>query len=164
MRLFTFPWNDMNAARIFANVAAQPYSLFFDSARPGHPANLYSYICFAPFEMIESKNGKVTVTNREQQLSFHAGPFSVLKERIEIWGMGREAQANLPPFQGGAAGFFGYDLAREIERLPETSRDSSAMPDMAVGLYDQVLAFDHGLNKAWFMAQATSQKEAEKKF
>ena len=57
----------------------------------------------------------------------------------------------LPPFQGGAAGCFGYDLARQIEKLPASTRDDPSMPAMMVGIYDQVLAFDHRRNRAWFI-------------
>jgi anthranilate/para-aminobenzoate synthase component I len=46
----------------------------------------------------------------------------------------------LPPFQGGAAGLFGYDLCHHIERLPRPHFDEFQTPDLAVGLYDWVLA------------------------
>ncbi len=70
-------------------------------------------------------------------------------------------RADLPPFQGGAAGFFGYDLARGLEKLP--ALPSSSSPDMAVGLYDQVAAFDHADNKAWLIVLASDSKTAETK-
>src|SRR5687768_4015625 len=107
-QLFVYAWKDSDAFRSFAPLADQPYSLFFDSARPGHPLNRYSYICWHPFETIECKDGRVTITNRENQFTYNADPFIVVRERLALWGADRKPSKDLPPFQGGAAGFFGY--------------------------------------------------------
>jgi para-aminobenzoate synthetase component 1 len=71
-------------------------------------------------------------------------------------------RADLPPFQGGAAGFFGYDLAYGIEKIPPVT--SGGAPDMAIGLYDQVIAFDHHLNKGWLVIRAESEAIASEKY
>lgn len=160
MPLFVTQWTENNPIDSFAGLSDTPYSLLFDSARPSHRDSRYSYICWHPFETIEAKNGRVTVTNREQQLSFKANPFDILQERLNLWGGGKERDPTLPPLQGGAAGFFGYDLGRNLERLPAKAQDDPVMPDMAVGLYDQVLAFDHAANMAWLIIHAKDKREA----
>lgn len=158
--LFVFPWHSMDAAKNFAPLAGQPYSLFFDSARDGHPLNRFSYICWHPFETIESRDGRVTITNRDHQFSYDADPFQVVRERLALWGDALKTDSALPPFQGGAAGFFGYDLARGIENLPSQARENDSMPDMCIGLYDKVIAFDHAAGKAWLMIQAADERTA----
>lgn len=160
---FGFGWKGPDAPATFAAIADEPYSLFFDSARPGHPLNRYSFICWKPFETIEAKDGQVTITNADQQLSFRADPFAVLKERLDIWGDGITLDPQLPPFKGGAAGMFGYDLAREVETLPTRAKSDPAMPDMAVGLYDNVLCFDHEAGTARLLILALSKKDAQVK-
>lgn len=50
---------------------------------------------------------------------------------------------NLPPFQGGIAGFLSYELGHLF------NKSSYAEPKVLCGLYDQVFAFDHKLEKAW---------------
>ena len=55
------------------------------------------------------------------------------------------------PFQTGAVGWFGYDLAHHLERLPHPAVDDLAFPDLAVGFYDTVLAFDGQERRAWLM-------------
>jgi para-aminobenzoate synthetase component 1 len=57
----------------------------------------------------------------------------------------------LPPFQGGAAGLLGYDLCHHIERLPRPATDEFAVPDLALGFYDWVLAFDHAEQCGWLI-------------
>jgi para-aminobenzoate synthetase component 1 len=48
-----------------------------------------------------------------------------------------------PPFQGGMIGFFGYDLAPQIERLPRRAPRDSRIPDIRLGLYDTAVILDH---------------------
>ena len=49
----------------------------------------------------------------------------------------------LPPFHGGVVGYLGYDVVREIERLPDVPPDSSGMPDAVMSVTGHVTAFDH---------------------
>jgi para-aminobenzoate synthetase component 1 len=58
----------------------------------------------------------------------------------------------LPPFVGGAAGLLGYDLCHYIERLPRPAVDEFCAPDLALGFYDWVLAFDHEQGRGWLIA------------
>jgi anthranilate synthase component 1 len=49
----------------------------------------------------------------------------------------------LPPFAGGAVGFFGYDLVRTVEPLGEPNPDPLGLPDLALMVTDAMLVFDH---------------------
>lgn len=158
-RLYVFPWDGFDPVQSFAPLASEPYSLFLDSARPSHPLSRISYLCWHPFETIESRGGRVTITNAENQFTYTADPFQVVRERLALWGEDVRPRGGLPAFQGGAAGFFGYDLARGIERLPFRAADSDC-PDMCVGLYDKVLAFDHAAGSAHLMIRAESEEQA----
>ncbi len=48
-----------------------------------------------------------------------------------------------PRFCGGAVGYFGYDLIRHYERLPETTADDLELPDCFFILTRVVLIYDH---------------------
>ena len=50
---------------------------------------------------------------------------------------------DLPPFHGGIVGWLGYDVVREIERLPNVPPDDQGLPDAVLSLTGQVAAFDH---------------------
>jgi anthranilate synthase component 1 len=60
----------------------------------------------------------------------------------------------LPPFAGGAVGFFGFDCVRAVERLPEPNPDVIGLPDMALMLSDVVVAFDHLKHTVTILANA----------
>src|SRR6478672_6883355 len=49
----------------------------------------------------------------------------------------------LPPFHGGVVGYLGYDVVREIERLPNVPTDHLGMPDAVLSVTGHVTAFDH---------------------
>lgn len=65
---------------------------------------------------------------------------------------GADENAPLPPFTGGAVGYWSYDFGRRFERLPAIARDDLALPDFVMGLYDIVGAFEHASGRAWLFA------------
>jgi anthranilate synthase component 1 len=46
-------------------------------------------------------------------------------------------------FWGGAVGFFGYDMVRTVEHLPDVPDDDLGIPDMVMMLTGPVVLFDH---------------------
>jgi anthranilate synthase component 1 len=53
------------------------------------------------------------------------------------------ALAGLPPLHGGLVGYLGYDVVREVERLPDPPPDDAGQPDAALVVIGQFCAFDH---------------------
>ena len=149
MKSYILELDWIDPCEAFSHVAGLPYALFLDSADNSHEDSRYSFIASHPVEMIEARNGIVTVTSDGQQTSFERDPFIVVKERLAAWGFDPKKQDDLPPFTGGAAGLFGYDLGRAVEELPAKAKADTDMPDMAVGIYDRVMAFDLQQKKAW---------------
>jgi para-aminobenzoate synthetase component 1 len=67
-----------------------------------------------------------------------------------------EPIAGLPPFQGGVAGFLGYEFGRRLERLPAPRVDDLRLPDAWLGAYDWVVAWDHLEGRTWLIARRGS--------
>jgi para-aminobenzoate synthetase component 1 len=125
------PWD------AFRRLADLPHLLFLDSALSHPSLGRYSFLTGDPFDWLSARRSTVN-------------PFRALAARLARYQ--REPIPNLPPFQGGAAGLFGYDLCHHLERLPRPHFDEFAVPDLAVGFYDWVLAFDHAANRAWLIS------------
>jgi anthranilate synthase component 1 len=49
----------------------------------------------------------------------------------------------LPPLHGGLVGYLGYDVVREVERLPDVPADATGYPDAVLSVIGQLAAFDH---------------------
>jgi para-aminobenzoate synthetase component 1 len=133
-----------NPHELFHAFAHEPFALLLDSATASLHADpaahgRWSFIGLDPFDTLSiAANG----TNN---------PFTLLRERLATWTLPPPA-AGAPPFTGGAAGFFSYDLAHHLERLPPPAApfatDDQALPIMALGFYDVILAFDHVTQQA----------------
>jgi anthranilate synthase component I len=68
---------------------------------------------------------------------------------------------DLPPFAGGAVGFFGYDLVRTVEPLGEPNPDPIGLPDMALMVSDVLVVFDHLRHELTLMAYAFVDQESD---
>ena len=55
---------------------------------------------------------------------------------------------DLPPFTGGLVGFVGYDVGRELERLPSIAIADQPLPPLALALHDWVIAVDRREGRA----------------
>jgi para-aminobenzoate synthetase component 1 len=67
-----------------------------------------------------------------------------------------EAPTDAPPFWGGIAGSFGYDLARGLEDLPSLAADDLGLPVLRLHLVDELLAFDHRRGIVLALAPSTA--------
>ncbi|HWO16575.1 MAG TPA: anthranilate synthase component I [Solirubrobacterales bacterium] len=65
----------------------------------------------------------------------------------------------LPPFAGGAVGFFGYDLVRTVEPLGEPNPDPLGLPDLALMVTDAMVIFDHLRHELTILACAFTDEE-----
>lgn len=50
---------------------------------------------------------------------------------------------DLPPLHGGVVGYLGYDVVREVERLPDVPPDDAGHPDAVLAVIGQLAAYDH---------------------
>ena len=113
-----------------------PYRLFLDSAASTTRLGRYSFLMADPIAVIQSTGAGDALDAVRARLAPHtADPVS-----------------GLPPFQGGVAGYIGYDWGLSLERLPAPRYDDLALPDVVLGVYDWVLAWDHVASRAWLIS------------
>ena len=122
-----------------------PYTIFFDSNRPEHPESKWSFLCFNPEETITVKNN--IILHNDKKIS-EKDIFQFLENRLSNYNF--ECDANIP-FSGGIAGYWSYDLGRTLEKLPNQTEDDLSLPDMAVGIYTNLIAHNHKDNKTWII-------------
>lgn len=139
-------------------LSPQPGLLFFDSAGGPRPLAHYSYLMADPFAWLTFRNGNTewTWNLKESWNPRIAGfphpsrPISFLENILGSFP--QRSIPGIPPFQGGAAGLFGYELSHQFERLPLRRPNEFDLPDLAIGFYDWVLAWDHWQQRAWIIA------------
>jgi anthranilate synthase component 1 len=105
-------------------------SFLLESAEQGQRVGRWSFIGVRPRDVVTWRLGDP------------GDPYALAAEAVA-----RSRQAplpDLPPFAGGAVGFFAYDLVRTVETtLGPPNPDALGLPDMALMLSDVLLAFDH---------------------
>ena len=151
------PYQD--PADLFPAFAEYPFALFMDSAARDKRFGRYAYLCCDPFLRLQAENGIWQLKNRDDHVEEEGegSPFPKLKALMAQYH--QPTNPDLPPFQAGLAGLFSYDLGRSIEVLPEDTQDDMEMPDLAVGLYDTVLAFDILEQKCWLISTGFPETE-----
>ncbi len=140
--------NYQNPLQIFHYFASHQGAVFLDSASLMQDCGRYSFIAIDPFYTLQSKNDKID------------NPFQQLRDELKKFPL--LFHEGMPPFQGGVVGYFAYDLCHHLEVLPLTT-DDMFFPDMVIGFYDLVMAFDHETQRAWiFSSGYPLQKKAER--
>jgi para-aminobenzoate synthetase component 1 len=143
-----------------ADVAARfldlPYLLLLDSASAGSGApdtralGRYSFLSADPAAVVRSKGRRVEVLQSGAWRTTDQDALEVV--RGWLGDIRIEPLAGLPPFQGGVAGYIGYDYGAVLERIPAPRYDDLALPDVVLGLYDWVIAWDHQAGAAWLVS------------
>jgi len=139
-----------------------PYLLFLDSARDPERLGRYSFLAADPAIVVHGKGARASVldtrTGAETPLETHA----LAGVRALLAPHQSDPIPNLPPFQGGAAGYLAYDWGAVLERLPSPRWDDLAIPDVVFPIYDWVIAWDHLERRAWLISTGLPATGAEK--
>jgi para-aminobenzoate synthetase component 1 len=117
-----------------------PNVLLLESALQREPVGRYSFLMADPFAFHEIAHTAW-------------GDDPLAQARSDLAAFEAETLPDLPPFQGGVAGLVGYGAGRAWERLPPEKCDEFQLPDVALGFYDWVLAWDHRQGRAWIISQ-----------
>ncbi|MFZ5930016.1 MAG: aminodeoxychorismate synthase component I [Pseudomonadota bacterium] len=137
----------LDPLQAFAPWAGQAWSMLLDSAQQDGGQGRYSYICVNPYRTLMVRGGQLFVDD----LAVQNEPFAQLENML---GRNRLPMLpGLPSFQGGAAGYIGYEMGRFLEPVPVPGTDDMHLPDMALGFYDQIIAFDGMERRAWIVTQ-----------
>ncbi|CAB4301347.1 unnamed protein product [Prunus armeniaca] len=123
-------------------------SFLFESVEQNNQGR-YSVVGAQPTMEIVAKENKVTIMDHEERCLTEEvveDPMAIPRRISETWSP--QLIDDLPDaFCGGWVGYFSYDTVRYVERrrLPfsKAPKDDRNLPDMHLGLYDDVIVFDH---------------------
>jgi len=137
------PAPDAEAA--FLAFSRHAHCLFLDSALRDDHVGRYSFLTADPYTFLTvAADGSDGLTKLSEHLP-----------------LGPPSRKDLPPWQGGAAGLFSYDLGRSLERIAAPQFDEFKVPAMAFGLYDTVVSFDHQQGRAWIVSQGFPEQDMQ---
>jgi len=114
-----------------------------ESAEQGQRLGRYSMIGIEPQGVVRAQGGRVTLQRHDggtEDLDAD-DPFGAIQSLVD--GVAMAPPEDPLAFWGGAVGFFGYDLVRTVEDLPDVPDDDLGIPDMVMMLTGPVVLFDH---------------------
>ena len=130
-----------------------PYRLFLDSAVPGARLGRHSFLTADPVAVVRSTGATTELIDVHRGTARRVRDDDALGVLRALVAAHRAAPVpGLPPFQGGAAGYLAYEWGRVLERIPPARHDDLALPDVVLGVYDWVLAWDHEVGRAWLIS------------
>jgi anthranilate synthase component 1 len=130
-------------------------AFLLESADQGQRVGRWSFIGFRPRSVLRWSLGE------------GGDPYALAAEhvaRVRQAPIEDSENASVPPFTGGAVGYFGYDLVRVVEPLGEPAgggADPLGLPDMALMLSDALVIFDHLKHTVTILANADLQAEPD---
>jgi anthranilate synthase component 1 len=122
-------------------------AFLLESAEQGQRVGRWSFIGYKPRRVVR------------WSLVDGGDPYAIAAEAVSALRQAPFGPPTLPPFAGGAVGFFGYDCVRAVERLGEPNPDALGLPDMALMLSDAIVAFDHLKHEVTILANAYVEED-----
>ncbi|MFC6039608.1 anthranilate synthase component I family protein [Paenisporosarcina macmurdoensis] len=115
----------------------ETHHILMESGRGGQ----FSVAAWNPLAIIESTESGLRIKWRDGKVEErHGEALQLVEKLVEEYQFAHIA--DLPDFQGGAAGFITYDYARQIETMPNDTEDDMHIPDLFFYLLDQWAVLD----------------------
>lgn len=130
---------------LFSCIAHRPWAMYLDSGHPKSIYGRYDIMVADPVITLTTRGELTEICGSTGSEISRADPFSLVRDYL---GRHQEPHDHLP-FMGGALGYFAYDLARRVERLPIAAQDAEHLPEMRVGIYDWAVVVDHAQKECW---------------
>ncbi|HVA09198.1 MAG TPA: chorismate-binding protein, partial [Acidimicrobiales bacterium] len=125
----------------FLNMVGEEAGFLFESVEGGERWGRYSFVGRRPLATLTARGSTVAAAGRLGLTGSDEGILAAIEGLVARF---RSPVLNgLPPLHGGLVGYLGYDVVREVERLPNVPPDDLGHPDAAMVVIGQFAAFDH---------------------
>lgn len=140
------------------------HAVLLESSRITDNTGRYSFVTGDPYLIFKSFGDTVELSLPEtpdgkfgRRASMKRKPLAKLRDLLANYRTTR--LPGLPPFTGGAVGFFSYEFSGRIEKLPQQATNDLRIPEAYFIFVDAVAAFDHILNKAWLIVNPGAREQ-----
>ncbi|HEX7182737.1 MAG TPA: anthranilate synthase component I [Thermoanaerobaculia bacterium] len=116
-----------------------PHRFLFESVSGGEQVSRFSFLGAGPREIYRLYPDRLEVERGGRRKNLPGAPLDALHEVIRSV----SAEQGPIPFTGGLVGYFGYDLIRMVERLPDRPKDRYGLPVALLARFDTLVIFDH---------------------
>lgn len=139
------PWDGCAPEAAAWHLRGEPGLVWLDSSLAGGRLGRWSAVGCAPRWTLTARGRRLTRVEGGEAGTWDGDAVAAFAAAVEA----EPAVAPVEglPFLGGAIGYLGFELGRQIERLPATTVDDVGAPDLAVGWYDAALIWDEAARR-----------------
>jgi anthranilate synthase component 1 len=140
----------------FAKLHRGEYGFLLESLEGGERWARYTFLATEPAALYRYRGRRVEARNADNTWRVENENTSPLEHLSALMRRTTAAPvAGLPRFTGGAVGFWGYDVVRTIENLPDAPPDDRDLPDAVAMVVDTLLVLDHLYHRAIVIANVS---------
>lgn len=121
-------------------VGREERGFLLESVEGGERWGRFSFVGRRPVATVVARDGLLSASGALEAPT-GSGVLAALESMLSRYTSPRLAE--LPPLHGGVVGYLGYDVVREVERLPHVPADDAGHPDAVLSVIGQIAAFDH---------------------
>ena len=140
---------NLSPFEVLVSFKEEAYSFLLETSLTIGDLGRYSFVGTSPFATLQSKGDNVKIGQDDRIQMIKGSAFTQLERMIKTHHL--PPPPNCPPFPGGGVGYFGYDLNRLLEDLPDKAADDLMLPDCSFMFVDAVVAFDHLEGKLYLL-------------
>ena len=133
----------LEPATVAARLRGEQNIALLESVMRHEHLGRYSFLACNPSQTLRVENGVSVLDGEPQSLS----AIEILRQNLDE--NKNEMIADLPPFQGGWAGYISYEFGKSLEAHSKIPDFEALCPDVILHRYDTVLGFDHLQQRAW---------------
>lgn len=126
----------------FAKLVGDRPGFLLESVEHGERWSRFSFVGRDPTATLVLRDGRVEVDGElPVEVPTDRGILAAMEALLAV--QRAPTIPDLPPLHGGMMGYLGYDVVREVERLPAVPHDDRNLPDAVMSVIGSLAAFDH---------------------
>jgi anthranilate synthase component 1 len=137
----------------FLRIVGDEPGFLLESVEHGERWGRWSFVGRRPAVTFVARDGLVEVDARvDPSIRLDQGIHAALEDVLRVYRA--PTLEELPPLHSGVLGYWGYDIVREVEHLPDVPTDHQHVPDAVFSVISELAAYDHLRQRAVLIANA----------
>jgi anthranilate synthase component 1 len=137
---------------VFRRICGSEAGFLLESVDHGGRWGRWSFVGRSPHARLTMRGGRINLEgDLLAEIPLEDGVLAAVEAML-----GSYTSPEVPdlPLHSGLVGYLGYDVVREVERLPAVPRDDRGWPDAVLSVIGDLVALDHWNQRATLIANA----------